>query len=177
MGLVICTNAHCGLLACMAMCHMFSYVLDSPQSLRHIAGTNICLLTAPIIFSVLLLIIQTLINNLFLTGPKFECGCQCSQCCYGGDASNCTKLLSGYCNTDNGFSCLSTNSSACGPQFSSGQQAAFCSIPSPSNWPAIINVSLCAWMDGWMEGVWMDGFFKQLGLGLFALPCNLPFAL
>lgn len=122
----------------------------------HTAGTNICLLTAPIIFSVLLLIIQTLINNLFLTGSKFECGCQCSQCCYGGDASNCTKLMSGYCNSDNGFSCLSTNSSNCGPQFSTGMQAGFCSIPSPSNWPAIINVCHCVcmyaprWMDKWV---------------------------
>lgn len=36
------------------------------------AGTSICLLTAPIIFSVLLLIIQILINKLFLSGPNYE---------------------------------------------------------------------------------------------------------
>jgi len=40
----------------------------------HPAGTNLCLLSAPIIFSVLLLIIQLLINNLVLTGADYECG-------------------------------------------------------------------------------------------------------
>lgn len=34
--------------------------------------TNICLLSSPIFFCLLLLIIRILVNNVFLTGPDFE---------------------------------------------------------------------------------------------------------
>jgi hypothetical protein len=43
-----------------------------PASTLGPAGTNCCLLTAPIIFSLLLLIIQMLINNVFLSGDDFK---------------------------------------------------------------------------------------------------------
>mmetsp|Transcript_40231 Transcript_40231/g.119957 ORF Transcript_40231/g.119957 Transcript_40231/m.119957 type:complete len:1026 (-) Transcript_40231:846-3923(-) len=99
--------------------------------------TNVCLLSAPIFFSILLLVIQLLINNLFLTGPDFECGCQCLQCCYNNDANNCTLLESGFCDEDEGFECRSYNTTKCGLQYSSAEQSAFCPIPYPSNWPAL----------------------------------------
>lgn len=107
--------------------------------------TNICLLTAPIIFSVLLLIIQALINNVFLSGSDYECGCQCTQCCYSGNPNNCSIRTSGICDSDQGYSCLSTNSSNCGVAFSSATQAAFCPISHPSNWPALADTPAPRW--------------------------------
>ncbi|KAG2425810.1 hypothetical protein HXX76_013435 [Chlamydomonas incerta] len=97
--------------------------------------TNICLLSSPIFFCLLLLFIRILVNKVFLTGPDFECGCQCLSCCKNG---TCEKLTQGFCDTDAGYTCTSTNSSACGIAYSSPQQSAWCSIPNPSTWPPVL---------------------------------------
>ncbi|KAF8065710.1 ABCA3 [Scenedesmus sp. PABB004] len=100
---------------------------------RHMCS-NVCLLSAPIFFCLMLLAVQVAINRLLLTGADYECGCQCTRCCFNGDAGNCSAVQAGTCP----FSCLETNRSACGIQFSTPQQSVFCAIPHTSSWPAIL---------------------------------------
>lgn len=59
-------------------------------------------------------------------------------CCFNGDQSNCTSLSSGICP----YTCLERNISACGVEFSTGKQAAFCEILHTPSWPPILQVSL-----------------------------------
>ncbi|KAG2490617.1 hypothetical protein HYH03_011009 [Edaphochlamys debaryana] len=99
--------------------------------------TNICLLSSPIFFCLILLFIKILVNRVFLTGVDFECGCQCVQCCKNG---NCESLKQGYCDEDYGWKCNQYNTNNCGPQYSSPQQASFCEIRDPSTWPPVLQV-------------------------------------
>lgn len=50
----------------------------------------------------------------------------------------CFPAGSGACPTDNGYSCLKTDSNTCGIQWSTPQQASYCAVPQPSSWPPLI---------------------------------------
>jgi hypothetical protein len=69
-----------------------------------------------------------------------QCGCQCTQCCFNGDANNCTRMEMTPCP----YECKAYNRSACGIQFSKPRQAPFCAIPHTSSWPAILQVGPAA---------------------------------
>ncbi|PNH11475.1 ABC transporter A family member 12 [Tetrabaena socialis] len=100
--------------------------------------TNICLLSSPIFFCVILLIIKLLINNVFLSGPDFECGCKCMQCCRNGQ--NCRELQQGFCDTDQGYECKRFDKDKCGLAYSSSVQASWCEVKDPSSWPPVVQV-------------------------------------
>jgi hypothetical protein len=70
-----------------------------------------------------------------------QCGCQCTQCCFDVDPSNCTVQTDSPC----AHTCLQRNASNCGLQFSVGAQAAACSIAHPSTWPPILQVCGAGW--------------------------------
>jgi hypothetical protein len=106
---------------------------------RRNACSNVCLLSAPIFFCLMLLGIQVAINRLLLTGEDYECGCQCTRCCFQGNPNNCSSVARGTCS----FECLERNRSACGVQFSTPRQSIFCAIPHTSAWPPILQVRWC----------------------------------
>lgn len=75
-----------------------------------------------------------------------QCGCQCTKCCKVPEGGNltgdaCSSLTMGFCDGSKGYTCLSTNTSNCGVQFSSATQAPFCEIADPSSWPPVMRVS------------------------------------
>ncbi|GBF94154.1 ABC transporter A family [Raphidocelis subcapitata] len=98
--------------------------------------SNVCLLSAPIFFCLLLFGIQIAINKLLLTGDDYACGCKCTQCCYQGNPNNCTAITSGTCP----YVCLEKSTTECGIRYSTARQAYFCAIPHPSSWPAVLQV-------------------------------------
>ncbi|KXZ51666.1 hypothetical protein GPECTOR_11g119 [Gonium pectorale] len=67
--------------------------------------TNICLLSSPIFFCLILLFIKILVDRLFLAGVDFECGCRCVRCCDTGTDANCEELQDGFCDEDQGKEC------------------------------------------------------------------------
>ncbi|KAL6759975.1 hypothetical protein V8C86DRAFT_3090544, partial [Haematococcus lacustris] len=96
-----------------------------------------------------------------LSGRDYRCGCQCLSCCEWVTPAgvlappNLTKTASGReglvyrcrdatpaapCSTV--AECKAYNDSACGVQYSSYQQAAFCALPRPPTWPAMIQFPL-----------------------------------
>ncbi|KAG0592931.1 hypothetical protein KC19_1G291300 [Ceratodon purpureus] len=78
--------------------------------------TNCCLVFFPIFLCILLVVIQTAINNL-LSGSDFQCGCQNVPDPNGGPAKK-----------------------VCGLQYSNSDQAVWCGIPNPAPWPAVLQV-------------------------------------
>ncbi|CAI5466132.1 unnamed protein product [Closterium sp. Yama58-4] len=85
-------------------------------------GTNICLVSMPILMCVLLKIIEIAINAI-LSGPDYRCGCVCT--------------ATGQNNTG---SCPDPSQQTCGPQYSNNKQTAFCAVPSPYMYPAMVQV-------------------------------------
>eukprot|EP00197_Chlamydomonas_leiostraca_P015638 CAMPEP_0202869032 /NCGR_PEP_ID=MMETSP1391-20130828/11649_1 /ASSEMBLY_ACC=CAM_ASM_000867 /TAXON_ID=1034604 /ORGANISM="Chlamydomonas leiostraca, Strain SAG 11-49" /LENGTH=840 /DNA_ID=CAMNT_0049549279 /DNA_START=91 /DNA_END=2610 /DNA_ORIENTATION=+ len=69
---------------------------------------------------------------------------QPSQISTGSDGSikitTCSAINSGACPVDDGWKCKSKDKSQCGIQYSSTQQSAFCPVPNPSVWPAVMQV-------------------------------------
>ncbi|KAG9449598.1 hypothetical protein H6P81_009563 [Aristolochia fimbriata] len=78
--------------------------------------TNIRLILFPFVLCILLVIIQTIVNN-ELEKPENRCGCTCIDT--NGDGS---------CET------------VCGIQYSTPDQVATCPIPSPPKWPAFLQI-------------------------------------
>jgi len=109
--------------------------------------TNLCLVSAPIVFCVLLAVFQLLINTLVLTRPEAQCGCQCTKCCRmeRGKPVSCGFLETGYCDVDRGYECFETNDNNCGVQYSSSIQAIWCEIPYPSSWPPVTRIPPTTW--------------------------------
>lgn len=107
---------------------------------RRAIKTNICLISAPLVFCIFLWVMQNAVRGLLLNNQDFQCGCQCLQCCRGPRKRNCSSLDSGYCDTRRGYSCELTNSSNCGVQFSSSRQAVWCPIAYPSSWPPVLRI-------------------------------------
>lgn len=65
-----------------------------------------------------------------------QCGCKCTQCCFEGNANNCTVTEFGTCP----YTCLKKDPTQCGIEYSSVQQSFFCQIAHPSSWPALLQV-------------------------------------
>lgn len=86
-------------------------------------ANNCCLLATPVVLCALLGILQALINIL-LNGESFKCGCQCIE----------------YSATDP-TNCLKRDNNVCGLQYSDVDQAKYCPLPSPAQWPALLQVS------------------------------------
>lgn len=107
------------------------FVLHAPQ---------ICLLSTPIFFCILLLVIQQIVNILLLSSDDFKCGCKCTKCVYKnvttGEEISGPFIGLGGCPGD----CLTYDKSECGLQYSKPLQAAFCKIAHPSSWPSIQQV-------------------------------------
>jgi hypothetical protein len=70
----------------------------------------------PVLICVLLLLLQTVINN-ELDKPKYRCGCKCIPVNGTGTCQN-----------------------VCGPQYSTLDQVSTCPIASPPKWPALMQV-------------------------------------
>jgi hypothetical protein len=131
---------------------------------RRAVKTNICLISAPLIFCIFLWGMQSLVLKLILASPNYhvssqsfsttkqhfmdalnifvysQCGCQCLSCCITNNegTESCSSLETGFCDSDNGFTCTKSNESNCGVQFSSDLQAVWCEIPHPSSWPPVM---------------------------------------
>lgn len=56
------------------------------------------------------------------------------------EIQTCGPVNSGSCPTELDFKCLKTDGSRCGLQYSSPAQAQWCAVPSPSAWPAVVQV-------------------------------------
>ncbi|CAI5987490.1 unnamed protein product [Closterium sp. NIES-65] len=85
-------------------------------------GTNCCLVSMPILMCVLLKVLEIAINAI-LSGPDYRCGCICT--------------ATGQNNTD---SCPDPSQQTCGPQYSNNKQTAFCAVPNPYMYPAMVQV-------------------------------------
>ena len=75
-----------------------------------------------------------------------QCGCLCTSCCStsANGTETCRTTATGGNNTclpGTYDKCNTYDDSVCGLQQSSGDQAAFCAIPSPSSWPPVMQVS------------------------------------
>lgn len=103
---------------------------------------NLLLVATPILFCVLLFILQRVINNVINNNSDNQCGCFCLSCCtsdINGDATtNCTAPADGYCTYPD--ICTQTDPTRCGLSYSNADQSNFCAIPNPSIWPAIFQV-------------------------------------
>lgn len=86
-------------------------------------ANNLCLLLTPVLLCALLGILQALINIL-LNGDSFKCGCKCIE----------------FSATDP-TNCLARDKNICGLQYSDVDQAVYCPITSPAEWPALLQVS------------------------------------
>ncbi|XP_042521053.1 ABC transporter A family member 7-like isoform X2 [Macadamia integrifolia] len=78
--------------------------------------TNVRLISFPFFLCLLLLLIQVLVNS-ELNKPKYKCGCTCID---PNKTGTCQKV--------------------CGIQYSTLDQAASCAIPSPQEWPVLLQV-------------------------------------
>ncbi|CAI5486916.1 unnamed protein product [Closterium sp. Naga37s-1] len=85
-------------------------------------GTNCCLVSMPILMCVLLKVLEIAINKI-LSGPDYSCGCICT--------------ATGQNDTG---SCPDPSQQTCGPQYSNNKQTAFCAVPSPYMYPAMVQV-------------------------------------
>ncbi|KAJ4974015.1 hypothetical protein NE237_007189 [Protea cynaroides] len=79
-------------------------------------STNIRLISFPFLLCLLLLLIQILVNDQ-LDQPKYQCGCTCIDT---NGTGTCQQV--------------------CGIQYSTLDQAASCAIPTPQEWPALLQV-------------------------------------
>ena len=77
--------------------------------------TNCCLVCFPLVICIILVCIQAAINNLL--GSQYECGCECVS---NASAGGCTEV--------------------CGLQYSNQDQAPFCAVANPQQWPAVLQV-------------------------------------
>uniref|UniRef100_A0A7N0U007 ABC transporter domain-containing protein n=2 Tax=Kalanchoe fedtschenkoi TaxID=63787 RepID=A0A7N0U007_KALFE len=84
---------------------------------RRNTKTNLCLILFPFLLCSLLIILQTVVNGLIEKEGGSKCGCACVD-----------KDGDGRCET------------VCGLEYSTVDQAFFCPIPSPQEWPALLQV-------------------------------------
>lgn len=77
--------------------------------------TNCCLVLFPVILVVLLVVIQAVVNRAY--GSTFKCGCKCVP-------------------DPNGGPCIKT----CGLEYSDDNEAPYCGVPNPAEWPAVLQI-------------------------------------
>ncbi|GIL45991.1 hypothetical protein Vafri_3095 [Volvox africanus] len=100
-------------------------------------GTNICLLSSPIFFCLILLAIKIVVDKLFLTQDNFKCGCACTKCCVIG-TNNCSA--NPYCMGNWRYECRQYDEKNCGIEYSNTEQAQWCAVESPSVWAPMLTV-------------------------------------
>lgn len=106
--------------------------------------SNCCIILSPIFVSLLLLVIQVAVDHA-LDKPANRCGCLCLSCCTDTidgtkechDATDANPCLPGsYAD------CTAYDTTRCGFEYSDSGQAAYCAVPQPSSWPALMQVPL-----------------------------------
>jgi len=106
---------------------------------RRALWTNICIISTPVFFCILLFILQLLINNATDT-PDNQCGCLCLRCCNTTAGNNTCRDATADTPCVKGEDCDLYDETQCGFQYSSAKQAGFCPVASPSIWPGLIQV-------------------------------------
>ena len=128
------------------------WIKNSRYQRRQLAG-NICMALTPIIFLVLIIVLQHVIDNQVVDSERARCGCLCLECCDYVDVTG-DGTFEYMCYTadnipDSPFErcspysqCRSRNTSQCGVQYSTTEQIYFCEIDDPVMWPAMIDMPL-----------------------------------
>ncbi|GLC69187.1 hypothetical protein PLESTF_000800000 [Pleodorina starrii] len=145
--------------------------------------TNICLLSSPIFFCIILLIIKLLVDRLLLMNDDFKCGCMCAKCCLVG-TDNCTTT-DAACLMD-GWECRQRNKDVCGLQYSNTDQAEWCEVASPGIWAPMVTLPRSS-VRAAPAGPALTTLITapqppsltaaQLGPGLYPTPLSSPWAL
>ncbi|GIL71728.1 hypothetical protein Vretimale_837 [Volvox reticuliferus] len=104
---------------------------------RRNVGTNICLVSSPIFFCIILLAIKIIVDKLFLTQDSFKCGCACVECCQAG-TGKC--INNPYCRGDATYECRKYDDNNCGLEYSDNDQAQWCKVANPSIWAPMLTV-------------------------------------
>lgn len=109
--------------------------------------TNVCLVFMPMLFCVLLFVMQQLVNE-ELDTRDFRCGCKCLKCC-DWVVNNATGQYEQQCyeatndRPCNPYAeCLLHDDTQCGFEYSTYSQAGFCEVKEPPVWPALLQVPL-----------------------------------
>ncbi|MEW5307614.1 MAG: hypothetical protein WDW36_009993 [Sanguina aurantia] len=108
---------------------------------------NLALVLLPMFFSSLLVILQFVINDSLLSGSSYTCGCKCLRCCDTVIAGNGTSFQTCHNATADSpcsaySNCQVHNSSECGSQYSTNEQAVFCAVDTPAVWPPALQAAL-----------------------------------
>jgi len=96
---------------------MFFHAICMKRVKKRNQKTNIRLILFPMIFCILLVLLQSMIDTL-LEKPKYKCGCIC--------ANNKTKCHD--------------SEKVCGIQYSDQTQVVTCPIPNPPEWPPLLQL-------------------------------------
>ncbi|KAG9459218.1 hypothetical protein H6P81_003726 [Aristolochia fimbriata] len=91
--------------------------------------TNASLVMFPALLCLVIVLIQAAINS-ELDSPQFRCGCKCM------DNSTST----GYGSREEGKKYYYCQNVICGLEYSTAKQASSCPIPSPQQWPSLLQV-------------------------------------
>ncbi|RMZ55176.1 hypothetical protein APUTEX25_005454, partial [Auxenochlorella protothecoides] len=102
--------------------------------------SNALLIISPVLFFVILFVLETLINNALDT-PTYKCGCYCLRCC----STNGSRQYTCRNNTEGAAcrfyeDCEEYDESRCGLGYSTAAQAMYCPVPQPSTWPALMQI-------------------------------------
>ncbi|KXZ54601.1 hypothetical protein GPECTOR_4g666 [Gonium pectorale] len=110
---------------------------------------NLCLLGLPLVFCILLLVLQRLVNTQLGASDRYRCGCKCTECCDwlpAQDGSNASVWTCYQATDDRPCSpyarCSARDRTQCGAQYSTYSQIAFCDVRHPATWPAVLQVPL-----------------------------------
>lgn len=121
-------------------------------------GTNLCLILTPLVFSILLFVIQKVVDNAF-DQEDFRCGCLCTKYCLDDNPNVCFTLEEygddgewpqpfiiyegqeiRMVPTNDDINCEERNQDVCGIEYSTPQQAGFCEVANPFLYPALFQV-------------------------------------
>lgn len=107
---------------------------------RRAVCANLFIVFIPLFFVGLLAILQHLIN-VATDKPSFHCGCLCLSCCTSTDPKTQTCRSTTPGNPCQVWEiCQQYDTTKCGIQYSTAQQAPYCPVPSPAIWPAFYTV-------------------------------------
>ncbi|KAL6775733.1 ABCA3A [Auxenochlorella protothecoides x Auxenochlorella symbiontica] len=117
------------------------FIKNAAQQRRQ-RRTNIILILYPVIFCILLYVLQRVINNA-LSSRDNQCGCYCLSCCrtdVAGTTTCRTNSAADPCQQSD--DCQAYDDSRCGVEYSVNGQAGYCAVPYPPTWPALMQVPL-----------------------------------
>jgi ABC-type multidrug transport system ATPase subunit len=108
--------------------------------------SNLLLIGTPILFCILLFVLQKVIDNVINSDDDNRCGCFCLNCCTTIDGiENCRAPIDGFCFDPS--ECKEEDKNTCGLVYSNADQSNFCAIPNPSIWPALYQVPAPGYLD------------------------------